>query len=353
MQSFSSRSRSVKAPCDACRSAGPLRPGGPAGVGSPGFLLAAALCLVAWSARPCQATEEPLPDGDTKVDEMQERVSAGVSDAAAWLDSFFADENYEDEVNSTRLDLGVSSFSEKGQGTDFKGKTRLRLKLPGLENRLKLSISGATDDFDLSRSEWEDIEDDVSGTDGDHLRAWLTYFFRQDERRNVSLSGGVKFDSGNPGVFVQPRYRHTRRFPTWDLRFIQWLTWYSNTGLDSRTELQLERPLGTDWFFRTTARVDWYEEEEGLFPQLRLSWRRPLSQRRVVALQWNSYFETRPTAVLDSMVLRLRYRQQTWRQWLWFSVAPQVAFPRSEDYDAIPGLFLEVEAQFQRKRRSP
>ncbi|MGD9388152.1 MAG: hypothetical protein PVI87_07980, partial [Gammaproteobacteria bacterium] len=81
---------------------------------------------------------EPLPEsGDTKADVVQERISARVADAAGWLDSFFGDDNYEYESNKTRLTLGVSSFSERGEGTDFKLNTSLRLNLPYLEDRLR------------------------------------------------------------------------------------------------------------------------------------------------------------------------------------------------------------------------
>ncbi len=312
---------------------------------------ATGLCLVVLLLQqPCFASE-PLPDsGDTAADKVQERIAVGVADAAAWLDAFLADENYEAETNTSSLRLRLKSFSESGEGTDFKARTRLNLSLPGLENRLRLSISGATEDFDTTDSDWEDIEEDVRGTDENNLGAWLTYFFRQTDRRSVSLSGGVKFRSGDPDFYIRPRYRYLRRFPVWDLRFIQRASWYTDTGLDARSELQLERLLGEHWFFRTTAQLDWYEEEDGLYPQLRFAWRRALSERRVLALQWNNYFETRPSGVLDSTVFRVWYRQQAWRSWLFFAVAPQLVFPRDEDYAAVPGIMLEVEAHFRRER---
>ncbi|MEJ2516182.1 MAG: hypothetical protein P8080_12850 [Gammaproteobacteria bacterium] len=311
--------------------------------------LASAITLFATLAcMEVSAESEAPPDtGDTTADELQARVSTRVADTAAWLDSFFATDNYEAESNTTSLRLGVSSFSERGEGTDVRAKTGLRLSLPYLENRLRFSFSGATDDFDTTDSEWEDIDEYVDGTDEDSLGAALTYFFREQARRNVSLSGGVRFRSGNPGVYVRPRYRQTWNVSSWDLRFIQRFSWYSDSGLDARSKLQAERLLGSDWFFRTITQVDWYEDEDGFFPQQNFALIRPFSDKRVLAFHWNNYIKTDPGTVLDSTLFRLRYRQRIWRSWLWFSVAPQVVFPREKDYEAVPGIMLEIEAWFR------
>lgn len=309
----------------------------------------AGLVLAALVAAPC-AGEEPLPEsGETAADAVHERVSARVAETAAWIDSFFGNDNYEYESNATRLSLGLSSFSEQGEGTDFRVKNSLRLNLPYLEDRLRLTLSQSTQDFDLTDSDWDDIEEDIRGTDDSSVGAALTYFLRQTRRRNLSLSAGVRSRDGKAAFYLQPRYRHTWQLASWDLRFIQRVSWYTDTSWDARGELQLERLLGPRWLFRSTALVDWYEEEKGVFPQLNFSWQRRLSDRRALALSWNNYFETSPDTVLESSRIRLRYRQQVWRRWLWFSVAPQVVFPRSSDYDAVPGIMFEVEARFQER----
>ena len=311
----------------------------------------ASLPLSAIGSEPLPAIDsEPLPDtGDTKADVVQENISARVADAAGWLDSFFGNDNYEYESNKTRLTLGLSSFSEKGEGTDLKLDTSLRLNLPYLEDRLRLTLSGASQDFDTTDSDWEDIEEDILGTDERNLRAALTYFFRQGDRRNLSLSAGVRSRDGKAAFYLQPRYRHTWYRGDWDLRFVQKVSWYTDTSWDARGELQLERLLGHDWLFRTTGRVNWYEEEDGVFPQLNFGWHRRLSERRALSITWQNYFETYPNSVLDSSTLRLRYRQQVWRRWFWLSVSPQLVFPREQDYDTVPGIMIEVEARFQER----
>lgn len=292
--------------------------------------------------------EEDLPEsGETRTDALHEAVSRRVNLTAGWLDAFLSNEEYEAESNETSLRWTLRSFSRQGDGTDFSNKLRLRLRLPGLENRALLFISGDTDDIDATDSQWEEIKDDFTGSDEDNVSLGLRYYLGSGRRNNTSLSGGIRVRGGSVVGFVRPRYRHFRDFEHFDLRFIQTLTWYSDNGLESESLLQLERPVFDRWFFRGSARVDWYEDEDGLFPSLGLNWRRPIDENRVLSASWNNYFVTEPDAELDSSVLSLRYRQRIWRRWLSFEVSPQVAFPSDEDYDATPGLLLKLEAEFR------
>jgi hypothetical protein len=283
---------------------------------------------------------------NTIVDTLQQQVSETVVASADWLDAFFDDPNYLAEDNRTRLRVSFKSFSEDGEGTDFDVDFSLRLALPRFENRMQLIVSGETDNFDTTESDWEDIDDQISGREDESLAVGLRYFFRQSERHNVSLSGGVRFRSGSPVVYVQPRYRYEKPLGQWNVRFIERLGWYSDSGFESQTQLQFERPVGDGMFFRTTGDLYWYQDEDGLYPKLRFALNKPLSEKAVVALQWNNYFETEPDAVLDSSVVKLRYKRQFYREWMSFEVAPQVVFPRDEDYDAVPGIQLKLNVDF-------
>jgi len=293
--------------------------------------------------------EDELPHtGESTIDTVHDRLSERVVLTAEWLDSFFADENYRAEANTTSARLTLSSFSQQGEGTDAKAKARLRLRLPNLENRVMLYVGGAGEDFNTSGSIWEDIDNTLTGDDDDNLSVALRRFLRDDERVNTSIGGGARFRDDSVVVYVEPRFRYFRSFPSIDARFIQRFRWYTDVGLESQTDLQFERPIWENWFFRASTRVDWYEDDEGFFPKQGFEWIRPIDERRVMSTSWFSYFSTEPEAELDTSVVGMRYRQQTWRRWLWFEVAPQVAFPSEEDYDPTLGLYLKLEAEFER-----
>ncbi len=294
------------------------------------------------------------PGKEVTVDSVHEMLSKSVSATAAWMDDFFDDQNYEDEVNQSTLRLTLSTLWEENEDLDVEAKVRLRVSLPRWENRLQLVLAGDSDDSGA----FDDLEDEDLELPGDgdgdrNVALGLRYFAKQTKRQNVSLSGGLRWRDGAPRIYIQPRYRFFTDLGTWNARFIQKVGWFDPDGWESRSTLQFERILDKDYFFRTEGKLDWYEDEEGWFPQLNFILRKPLSQKRMASLEWRNYFETKPDSILESSVIKLRYRQRVYRDWLWFEVAPQVTFPEEDDYDWQPGLMLKLEAYFGMKHLDP
>ena len=305
-----------------------------------------ALSFLLLAVHPALAASEDTEAEASTVDRVHQTLSETISSSAGWLDKFFDDSNYSDEDNRSSFRLTLSSLIEDGEDVDFGAKIRFRVALPRWENRLQLIIAGNSEDADSIDGDFED-DDFEQETNGDRSFALgLRYFTRQTERHNVSLSGGLRWRDNSPKLFIEPRYRFFRNAGTWDMRFIQKIGWFDSEGWKSSSRLQFERTFGDDYFFRTEGRLNWYEDDEGWFPELNFVVRKPLSRKRVVSFEWRNYFETEPDNILESSVLKLRYRQRVYRRWLWFEVAPQVTFPEDEDYNWKPGITLKLEAYF-------
>ncbi|MGB5986672.1 MAG: hypothetical protein WBG37_15310 [Desulfobacterales bacterium] len=152
------------------------------------ILIVASALVAAGPVPNCYAAQErPDSGGETTVDEAQRKVSAIVLNSAEWLDSFFRDDTYEAESNTTRLKIKLDSFSEQDEGTELDLKFDLRLNLPGTENRLNLIIGSNPDDdpdADTPRDELAESDDDI--------KAALEYFFVDNDRQNLKLTGGVR-----------------------------------------------------------------------------------------------------------------------------------------------------------------
>ena len=102
-------------------------------------------CVAVLLLGPLASAADELPStGETKIDEWHDLLADSVVGSSEWLDSFFLDDNYSSEANTTRATISVSSFTEQGEGTDTRARFRLRLRLPRLENRAMLYISGST-----------------------------------------------------------------------------------------------------------------------------------------------------------------------------------------------------------------
>ena len=209
---------------------------------------------------------EPEESDYSTVDFIHKELSERVAASAAWMDAYFDDENFDDEDNRTTLRLSLSSFTEESEDTDFGAQVRLRLSLPNWNDRLQLIISGDSEDSDTAES-LDGDPDDLTKDNEKNVTLGLRYYVRQTPRHNVSLGGGIRSSDGSVNIYIQPRYRYFKDLGTWGFRFIQKVGWFEPEGFDSRSTLQFERTFDDEYFFRTSGKVNWYEDEEGLYVQ--------------------------------------------------------------------------------------
>lgn len=298
-----------------------------------------------------QNAVEYIQNTEEVIDRIHGEISGHVTNSAEWIDKFFDDENYLKEENTTRLRISVSSYTQKGEDTDFKAKVNFRLRLPGFSKRLRLFLNTESDELDNTSSVSEDIANRIDRNDDQSTDIGLSYYFKDSENYNIKLTGGARASFNSPALYLKPRFRYFKNLDTWDMRAIEEFVWYTDGRLKSRTELQLERPIPEEQFFRTTGRIDWYTDKDGVYPKLQFELWKILSKKRVVSLGQYNFFKTDDNLKtrFDSAVISINYRQRLWRKWLWFEVTPEVSFPRDRDYDATPGIELKLEANFNKE----
>jgi len=106
-------------------------------------------------------------------------------------------------------------------------------------------------------------------------------------------------------------------------------------------------------FLRSTARLSWYEDEDGLFYGGTLRLYQRLPGERLLTYEWNSSLETEPVDRVKESRLRLRYAQRFLRDWILLELAPQVAWRDDDDFDPAYGLQLRLELMFGAEQPVP
>ena len=281
------------------------------------------------------------------IDTSHEVISKGLLISAKWLDSFFRNEQYEAEENRSTLRLTSSFLQEEGEDSEFDVKARLRIVAPMTKDKLQLVFAGeADDDPDFYDAPEQSGKQPNEGMDQKETTASLWYFFKTSVRDNLSARVGFRRRNGKAVVYSGPRYRHLWKFENWSVRFTESVRWFSDTGWESITSLDFERPFHKTFLYRTHIEGTWYEERDGYYPNLTFSLYQYLSKKRALEYSLINDFETRPTDRLKEITLRVRYRQSIWRKWLFLEIIPQVRFPEDQDYDAISGIGIKLEAVF-------
>ena len=296
-----------------------------------------------WCAESAPESEEPAPG---VLDAGHAGASERVRRLGAWLDEFFADENYEAEINKSWLRIRVDSFSELYEGTDVTAPVRLHLKLPALNNRLRFEILSPDETDDIEASEGAEVRPTPSGDSEEKTSAAVSYVYREEKERSIIARLGMDFDGYAPNPYVGGRYRELVPLnDVWNFRFTEQIRYYSRDGVVSRTSLDFERIMEEDMLLRISLDGTWLEDDPDYFYSLGFALFRPLDDRSAVEYQIVNSFRTDPHR-LDRITARIRHRQKIWRDWLTFEVAPQVSFPDDRDFEPVPAILFRLEATF-------
>jgi hypothetical protein len=285
---------------------------------------------------------------ETIADVLHGAISRRIISTAGWLDSFFGDERFESELNRSWVKFRYDSFLEEDSKWVQNPDVSLRLVLPQLRRKAHVIISGSRDQDEADEL---DLFADTSVqriplAEERRLTTALQYFIRRTLLDNLSVRFGAKLHSGAPVIFLGPRYRILFPFDPWALRATQEVLWESSKGFESKSRIDFERMLRREFFFRTSLDGVWTEGVHGYSYNLSFFLRHPVGPRQALEYQWVNNFVTRPMDRLEEVVLLVRYREQIWREWLFYEIAPQSRFPRDRSFTATPGILFRIEVVF-------
>jgi hypothetical protein len=309
------------------------------------------LLLIVTAACPAAAAQadnapEPRNNDYTIIDTTHEALSDGLDSVARLVDSFFDDERYIAEDAATRLRITQLAFLEQGESIEYKTRGSLSFSVPRLKNRLRLFVAGEEANEKISEESLVRPPDEGR----DEGAVGLQYFTKATDKKNISLTTGVKLESRE--LFIGPRYRRTFDFDTWQLRFVQRLRWFTDKGWEATTRLDYERLINNKLFFRHTTDGRWREEDDGYRYSITPALTQKLTGKKALEYQLNSQFETRPNHRLDRVVARIRLRQRIYRHWLFLETNPQIAFANDDDFDPAPGISVLLEVVLGGKDRN-
>ncbi len=287
-----------------------------------------------------QGDDIPYVDRTTedKLDQWQQRGSQYVIGAARWIDSFFNDPRYIAEENRTRVRISLKFGYDRFDDFEVKPGLRLRLRLPGLENRAKFYLTAGADDFDVDSNPIAETENDRE----EDLTAGIKYFLKQTEKYNLATGVGASTSYVYAGVRF--RHLHSLSSKTWKGRFTNRLRYYSDDGWENKAAYDIERYLGDTFFFRTTFTGVLQEVDDNIPLSAVARLYQVLDIDRALQYDVGSYFNTDPDFEVDDIQLTVRYRQRFYRDWLVLEIAPQLTFPSAYDYDINPGITFKFEA---------
>ncbi len=288
------------------------------------------------------------------IEERHERISARIVGSAEWVDSFFATEKAEAEAQRTRFSLGFFLLAEDTRTVQYDARTRFRLSLPiledRLEDRLQLVFSGDPDEeVGTDPVPRRQLRDRLEETRDQTYTASLRYFIYRTLRSNISLSTGLRLRNGTPTLLLEPRYRQDIELDPWLFRFTQRFITLSDGTVEIRTIFDFDREIeefADDMLLRLSADGSWINDRSGYHYGLHAIVYQVLKRDRALEYSFSNFFQTVPNHRRENTRLRVLYRQTAIWEWFFVEIAPQITFPRDRNFKLTPGILLGVEVIF-------
>ena len=277
------------------------------------------------------------------AEEHREYVDEKLQVWSQRIDSFFGgDTAFEESVGSYGSVRLETEIQDDGS-LDFRLKGRVKLALPRTERRWKLvlqpdSEADGTDDTG---------EAPAAPDEDDNLTAALRFLNTDTANWKATTDFGVRFTIPlDP--YVRLRIRRNWFVSDWLVRGTETLSWYNSDGFAARTALDLERRSGRDDYFRSSSVAKWTHEDQLFDLGQTFSLFRRLSTHRAIEYQVGFYGKTEPVILLTENLVRVRFRQLIHRDWLFFEAAPEIVWPRDENFSATPSITFKLEAITER-----
>jgi hypothetical protein len=294
-----------------------------------------------------QAHEEKQGNGFQKaVDAVHAGISVGVESTARRVDSFFADDRFYADSTDTYASLGARGTWESSDDDDYVARVRVRLDLPGTEERLRLFIEGG------------DPEDnDVSGAtsiprafdDPDYnigLEARLEHTGRWDVRPGAGVTSGSPLD-----VFVRLRATRYEPLGDWLMRFSAGAAEYVDDGTELQTRLDFDRQINGRLLFRSGTRARYRDSKDHIDVTQQFNLFQKVGKRTAVAYGTGVRFDDDPDWEVDQYFAQVRIRTRAYKKWLFLEATPEIVFREEDDFDPTGRLSLAFDAVFGERYR--
>jgi hypothetical protein len=280
------------------------------------------------------------------VDAVHGSISSAVEASALRVDSFFADDRFYADTTATYVRVSGQTTFEGGEDTKSEARVRARLDLPGTRERLRLFVEGGD-------------PDEVEGQGSDSIPKAL-----EDNDYNIGLETqledtgkwgvipgiGVKA-GGTPDPFVRLRAIRYENLGDWLMRYSAGVAQYVDDGTELQTRLDFDRPLNSDWLFRSASRIRYLGYKNRVEYNQQFSLFQKVNDRISMAYDVGAQADDDHNTDVNEFYIQTRARFRAHKKWLYVELKPQIVFRHDEDYDPSFRFSLRADVIFGERYR--
>lgn len=290
---------------------------------------------------PADALETNIADIEPKPAKGRiDRYHAGISDKI-WryvrsFDAYLAGRDIPDKPTGSWVRLIPRVEVEDRQGMKIGATFKSRIVLPHLPERLEL----VADNLPRGILPGKDVAPDIK----DSVNAGLRWKMLRRDLSWIDVDGGVNLKPW-PSPFLRLNMSHV--FVLSDVLSLELsqegFLYVNDDGFGEITALKLTRALAPGCYARMITAATWSEITDGVeWEQTgKVVW--SLGHHRTLEPCFSVFGHVDSVSLMDNYRFYVTYRWNAFRPWLFFSMTPQISFPREYDYQITPMLRFCVE----------
>jgi hypothetical protein len=278
------------------------------------------------------------------LDEGHGLVTERADDLTQWFDAYFGGGDPEDNDAYSRLRLRISNERDERLGNDVRFRLGGKVNLPQISKRLDLVFQG------------DDPLNDINGEqDESQSRVALELKVNRYEETDwdFKLTLGVGSNGPKPGVKFTYQHDLSERN---SVRFIERVQYEIGEGTTSTSRLLLDHQISDQQILRSYTRALYGSktENDGLELSTSLQWinfwnadrAKGGPTERGLMVYGEVWGATEPYQYVSNYKLGVRFRRQTYRDYLFIEFEPSYNWRVDEPYDRREGAW-KVELRFE------
>lgn len=296
------------------------------------------------------------PVHNTSVDKLHRATTSVFQNLVGKSDSIFMDDDYRsfgENQSRMRLRFGVGYIDH--HGWDEKIKLKLRLYLPGLNKRIQLIAGG------------DEGDDEAVAADEDGNDVALRWAALKSKKATVSTDVGLRYKSSNLDPFLRLNSGILYDIgENWYGYTYNRLYYYSDTHWRNDFRQSFNCPITDDLLFRARTRVQYFDENDyNPYLEQKFSLFQTLNNKSAVAYEALWLNQAEEDSIFDedeikgeledsyqNVALRLRYRRNVWRDWMYVEFWPIIGWAEERDWDTVLAVNFRLEVTFGGKGKS-
>jgi len=293
---------------------------------------------------------------DSWLDHTHAYLTRKLCEPAVWFDDFFGDDRVEQEgrPGSFVRWRNAATWTE-GQGLEYRTRFSANVRLPKIERRLRLIVSGETRDDPTEVLPDDPVDPGFElNPEISRFNAGLRYDLFDQPRYKLSLGGGVRVRFPvDPYARVRFRYTHPMGNVSL-LRLTQTGLWRKEDGFSETTQLDLERAFFESTLLRWANSGTYGEITDGLNWASQMSLLHQYSAKTAISLDVGAWGVTEPGFEVSTYRVGTRFRQNVYRTWLFYELEPSVSWTKdviSNDRSTTYAFTFSLEFQFDTLRQ--